>query len=121
MVLRIHGMDEVGVRSSVGPLMKIPIYKIREKVYLYNASKASWHFVNVSKNKSKEIKKLFGGMAGGWGALPVIVTVGKTRWKTSVFPDSKKGVYILPLKAEVRKKENFCHGNILKYSIEINI
>ena len=100
--------------------IKKPNYNIKEKVWLYSEM-PSWHFVNVSKPVSKEIKKLFGNGGRGFGSVPVLVTVGKTNWKTSIFPDKKKGVYILPIKAEVRKKEGIVHGKMLNYSIKINI
>lgn len=95
-------------------------FKIKSKVWLYPGM-AGWHFVNVSKRTSNEIENLFGGMAGGWGSLPVIVMVGKTRWKTSIFPDKKSGGYILPLKAEVRKKEHIVIGNTINFMIEIQV
>jgi hypothetical protein len=47
------------------------------------------------------------------------VTIGQTVWKTSIFPDSKSGSYLLPLKAEVRKKEKIGVGDTLTFSIEI--
>ncbi len=34
------------------------------------------------------------------------MTLGETRWKTSIFPDKKRGSYVLPLKASIRKKEH---------------
>ncbi len=58
----------------------------------------------LSKKQSAEITARFGLMKRGWGSLPVIVAMGKTTWKTSIFPDKKAGAYLLPLKAEVRKK-----------------
>lgn len=79
-------------------------YKIKSKVWLYPGM-AGWHFVSVPKKQSKEIKKVFGDLAHGWGSLPVSVKIGRTKWKTSIFPDSRTDLYILPLKAEVRKKE----------------
>ena len=93
-------------------------YRFRAKVWLYQGM-AGWHFVNVPKAISSKIKKLFGGMAGGWGSLPVDVTIGKTTWKTSIFPDKKSGTYLLPLKAEVRKKEKFASGDTIEVLIEI--
>jgi len=80
---------------------------------------AGWHFVSVSKSRSKEIKKLFAWNKKGFGSIPVMVTIGKTRWKTSIFPHSKLGVYILPLKKEVRKKEGIVDGKVIAFEIEI--
>lgn len=93
-------------------------YKLRNKVWLYKGM-AGWHFVNVPKKQSAEIKKLYGTLTRGWGSVPVLATVGNTNWKTSIFPDSKSGSFLLPLKAEVRKKENVTSGKTIIFFLEI--
>lgn len=80
---------------------------------------AAWHFVNIPKKESKKIKETFGARVRGWGSLPVEVTLGKTRWKTSIFPDKKSETYLLPLKASVRKKEGIYEGKLITFAIEI--
>jgi hypothetical protein len=95
-------------------------YTIRAKVWEYPGM-AGWHFVSLSKKLSKEIKQVFSGLSHGFGSLPVIITVGKTTWKTSIFPDNKAGAYLLPLKAAVRKKENITKGKNILISLEIKI
>ena len=82
---------------------------------------AGWHFVTVPKKQSAEIKKLFGGMARGWGSLPVLITIGKTSWKTSIFPDKKAGAYLLPLKADVRKKQGISSGDAVNFLLGIRV
>lgn len=81
------------------------LYKLRSKVWLYPGM-AGWHFISVPNKESEIIKKNFSQAAKGWGSLPVAATVGKTTWDTSIFPDKKSGTYLLPLKAEVRRKED---------------
>lgn len=49
------------------------------------------------------------GRGRGFGSIKVRVTVGNSSWDTSVFPD-KSGVYLLPLKAPVRKAEQIQVG-----------
>lgn len=98
--------------------MKRPAYKLRSKVWLYPGM-AGWHFVSVPKKQSKEIKQLFATNFRGFGSIPVKVTVGKTSWQTSIFPDKKSATYVLPLKAKVRKKENIKAGKTITYTIEI--
>ena len=95
-------------------------FKLKSEVLLYPGM-AGWHFASVPKKESAEIKKIFGALAGGWGSLPVDVTIGKTRWKTSIFPDKKTGTYLLPLKADVRKKESIFAGDTIGFSIEIRV
>lgn len=84
---------------------KQPLYRFTARLWLYPGM-AGWHFVTVPKEVSAKIKKKFGSTSRGWGSIPVEATIGKTRWKTSIFPDRKAGAYLLPIKAEVRKKED---------------
>ncbi len=102
--------------------MQNPKFNLKGDVWLYNGDKASWHFVFIGKDVSKKIKNgyMFIGKRG-FGSVPVSVSLGKTKWKTSVFPDRKIGGYILPLKKEVRKKENIKSGDVISFSIEVLI
>lgn len=95
-------------------------YKIKGKVWLYSGM-AGWHFMTVPKKQSDTIKKSFSSIKRGWGSLPVTVTLGKTNWKTSIFPDTKAGAYLLPLKASVRKREDVREGDTITLSIEIQL
>lgn len=93
-------------------------YKMKSKVWLYPGM-AGWHFLTVPKKESADIKKRYGAMKRGWGSLPVEVTLGKSMWKTSIFPDSKAGAYLLPLKAKVRKAEGVFADDVVTFSITI--
>jgi len=95
------------------------IFKLRSEVWLYPGETAAWHFISVSKKQSAEIKKQFAGQMRGWGSLPVQVTIGKTTWRTSIFPDKKTDTYLLPLKAEVRKKESIMNGDKVIFVIRL--
>jgi len=96
---------------------KSKTYKIKGKVWLYPAMEA-WHFVYVGKKESEEIKAKYGKIRRGFGSIPVLVTIGKTRWETSIFPE-KNGPYLLPLKAEVRKREGIRDGDDISFSMKI--
>lgn len=87
-------------------MFKNQTYNFKAKLWLYKGGKAAWHFVTVPEEQSFQIKFLNQGFTGGWGSIPVIVTIGNTTWKTSIFPDRKANTYLLPIKSEVRKKEN---------------
>ncbi len=80
---------------------------------------AGWHFTGLPKKQSEEIKKNFGSSTKGWGSLPVQIILGTTSWKTSIFPDKKSGMYLLPLKAQVRKKENIGKEDTVSFTLEI--
>lgn len=96
-------------------------YKFKAKVWLHPGEGGAWHFVSIPPAESKDIKSMFGGLAHGWGSLPVRATIGQTTWQTSIFPDRKKGAYMLPLKVSVRKKENFGNGDTIVFLIEIMV
>jgi hypothetical protein len=89
----------------------------------------SWHFVTLPKKQSDDIKERFGSMKRGWGSLPISVNIlrsraeqtGGTSWKTSIFPDKKAGAYLLPLRADVRRKEKIAEGDIVVFRIEISV
>lgn len=95
-------------------------YKFKSDVWLYPGN-TPWHFVNVPKKESKEIKEAFGARARGWGSIPVSVTVGKTTWETSIFPDSQSGMYLLPLKASIRKTEGITVKDEVLFILDIKL
>ena len=93
-------------------------YSIKARVWLYPGM-AGWHFVTIPKKITEIIDYYFRQAKRGWGSLPVLVTIGKTSWKTSIFPDKKSDSYLLPLKAEVRKKEAIKAGDSIHFSLNI--
>ena len=93
-------------------------YRIQAKVWLYPGM-AGWHFVTLPKKRAEEITERFGEQKRGWGSLRVAVTIGKTTWKTSIFPDRESGSYLLPLKAEVRRAERIAEGDTVTFSLEV--
>ncbi len=99
-------------------MFKPPTYTIKSKVWLWSGS-ASWHFVNVPEEISAEIKYMFGYLKAGWGSLPVKLTVKERVWKTSLFPNNKTNCYIIPIKAEIRKKEKINVDDELEIKIEV--
>ena len=92
-------------------------YTFSSKVWLYPGM-AGWHFVGVPKAESATIKSSV-KVKAGFGSIPVEVTVGKQVWTTSIFPDSKSGQYLLPLKAAISKKEGILADDIIKLSIKL--
>lgn len=64
---------------------------------------APWMYLPIPNDKVPDVRP------GGWGSVPVMVTVGKTTWKTSLFPAKNIG-YFLPIKKAVAKAENLTVG-----------
>jgi len=70
---------------------------------------APWYFVTMPENESRELKAISNEVTYGWGVIPVHVQIGSTEYTTSLFP--KDGLYLVPIKASVRKAEGIDEGD----------
>jgi hypothetical protein len=93
-------------------------FEFEADVELWNAT-SSWHFAVLPEDLGRDIKQLTTGLAGGWGSLKVDVRIGNARWSTSIFPDKRRGTYLLPLKAAVRKQEQISPGDTVTVELMI--
>ena len=80
---------------------------------------AAWHFVTLPFDVTDEIDEITTGRQGGFGSVKVKVTIGRTTWTTSVFPDNKRESFILPVKAAVRKAEGLAEGTPAAVRLEL--
>ena len=80
---------------------------------------ASWHFVSVPEDHSDDIAEVTAGMTRGFGSVRVEVELGPSRWRTSLFPDTKRGCYILPMKKAVRKANGVGHGDVVAVTLRL--
>ena len=78
---------------------------------------APFFFVTIPAKQSRDIKIISGLVTYGWGVIPVHVRIGKTEFKTSLFP--KVGRYIVPIKASVRKAENLEEDDKVTVLLEV--
>lgn len=97
------------------------IYQFEAPVWVWSGAEGgAWRFITVPVDVSDGLKALR-GPARGWGMMRVAVTIGATRWRTSVFPDKKSGGFLLPLKAAVRKAEGLGDGDMARVTIEVEV
>lgn len=66
-----------------------------------------------------EVLDVAGPSAKGFGAVRVEVTVGRTVWRTSIFPDNASKTYVLPIKKAVRKAEQLEAGDTARVRLEL--
>lgn len=78
---------------------------------------APWYFVTVPAKQCQDLKDVSGFVTYGWGMIPVNVQIGKSRWKTSLFPKDDR--YIVPIKASVRKAEKLKEGDTVTIQLEV--
>ncbi|HXH61379.1 MAG TPA: DUF1905 domain-containing protein [Fimbriimonadaceae bacterium] len=78
---------------------------------------APFYFVTVPEQQADEIHAISKFVTYGWGCIPCDVTIGRTTYCTALFP--KDGLYLVPVKAAVRKAENIEEGDTVSVRIEI--
>jgi hypothetical protein len=80
--------------------------------YLFSAkmwqhsSPGGWYFVSLPQGLAKEIRIMVKWQEEGWGRLKAKAKIGNCDWDTAIWFDTKLGTYLLPIKAEIRKREN---------------
>lgn len=80
---------------------------------------APWFFVSMPEEESRELKEISNLLTYGWGVIPVQVQIGGTTYTTSLFP--KDGLYLVPVKASVRKAENLQEGDVVTVRLTVEI
>lgn len=77
-----------------------------------------WYFITVPEEEANEIRAHAFGNRRGFGSVKVEAKIGPVTWHTSVFPLNSGG-YLLPLKAEVRRKANIGAGDEVTVELEL--
>ena len=54
-----------------------------------------------------------------FGSVRVEVTVGTSRWSTSLFPDKSAQAYLLPVKKAVRVAEGISDGDRIRVALSL--
>lgn len=80
-------------------------------------SDSIWVFATVPEDVSDEIQQAVVGMENGFGSVRVDVTLGGSRWRTSIFPSDR--AYSLPIKKAVRAAEGVELGDAVSIVIEL--
>ncbi len=96
-------------------------YQFTSKVVLWPSTQGAWHFAGVGGSVAKSIRQDYKGLSGGFGSVPVMVIVGKSEWKTSIFWDSRSNSYLLPIKAAIRRAEGIFPDDEIKIIIKIQL
>ncbi|MBO0882713.1 MAG: DUF1905 domain-containing protein [Mycobacterium sp.] len=90
------------------------------ELWIWDARRAgSWTFVSLPTETAEEIRDLAPGLRRGFGSLRVRVTIGGSTWTTSIFPDTSRGSYVLPVKRAVRVAEALDSGDIATVTVEL--
>ena len=77
-----------------------------------------WYFLTVPENQSVEIRAHAFGSPRGFGSVRVEAVIEGVKWRTSVFPLNNGG-YLLPVKADIRRKCGLAAGNEVTFELEL--
>lgn len=81
----------------------------------------TWTFVTVPPDVTGAIEDEADsrGPRAGFGSVKVQVRVGGMTWRTSVFPDSESGCFVLPMKRAVREANAVGPGDEIEVALEV--
>ena len=79
----------------------------------------SWYFVRLPVEAGEDVRDLCTAPPRGFGSIRVEVRLGKSQWRTSVFPDKETGSFVLPVKKPVRLAEGIDDGDLV--SVEVTV
>ncbi|NIJ66271.1 hypothetical protein FHR20_003244 [Sphingomonas leidyi] len=82
-------------------------------------SAAGWYFLPVKGPVAAEIRFAALGRASRFGSIRVTASIGGTHWKTSLFPDRESGGYLLPVKADIRRRAGLSAGDEVTVRLEV--
>ncbi|WP_420123452.1 DUF1905 domain-containing protein [Nakamurella sp.] len=92
-------------------------YEFTAELWRWAARAEEWVFVRLPDDVSADIADVPRPRAG-FGAVKVAVTIGGSRWRTSIFPERTGGPYVLPVKKAVRVAEDLEVGDIARVGLE---
>jgi Domain of unknown function (DUF1905). len=88
-------------------------YEFSAKVWHYSStgSMGGWWIVCLPQEMSHGRRESLKFLEEGWGRMKVTAKIGRIQWATSIWFDTKLDSYLLPVKAEIRKKEKLEIGS----------
>jgi hypothetical protein len=96
------------------------IVEFEAELWIWDARRGdSWTFVSLPVEESAEIRDLAAGQPRGFGSVRVRAAIGNSTWRTSIFPDSARGVFVLPVKRAIRVAEKLEAGDVTTVAIEL--
>jgi hypothetical protein len=96
------------------------VITVTAPVWLWSEGKGSWHFLTVPAGEAVEIRLLAkaAGPRRGFGSVRVEASINGVAWRTTIFPQ-KSGGYILPIKADVRRRAGVAAGDEVRVTLEL--
>ena len=92
--------------------------RVTATLWRWSGEGGSWHFLTIPEDLSGEFRAQSLLRRGAFGSVRVEARTGGVMWRTSVFPQ-KSGGFILPVKADVRRRADIAVGDNVDLTLEI--
>ena len=90
------------------------------ELWIWDARRGdSWTFVSLPMEASADIREVTGSRRRGFGSVRVRAAIGESSWTTSIFPDSTRHAFVLPVKRGVREAECLVAGDTARVTVEL--
>ena len=93
-------------------------YTISAEVWLHPGD-AGWHFITLPEDVADEIRARVAGSPSPFGMARVEATIGTTTWSTSLYADTERASFLLPIKRDVRRREEIGAGDVVEVALRL--
>ena len=94
-------------------------YRFTSELFVWSGGQTNWYFIRMPVTQSKELREQMDGLTNGFGSIRVEATIQESTWRTSVFPESSTGSYMLPVKKQIRKAAEIEDGDPVEVLLSI--
>ena len=93
---------------------------VTSPLWVWNGEGGTWHFLTIPGDVAVEVRAhmVSSGPRRGFGSVRVEARIGEISWRTSIFPQ-KSGGYLLPVKADVRRRAGIAAGDDVTAAIDL--
>ena len=95
------------------------LYEFEAEIWV-SGGEGAWHFLTLPREVGEGLRALR-GPARNFGSMRVSACISDIVWKTSLFPDRRMGTFLLPVKADVRRRRGLRVGDSVRATIEVLI
>ncbi|MBY6129624.1 DUF1905 domain-containing protein [Qipengyuania aquimaris] len=91
----------------------------------WQGDRGTYHLVTITGEAAEAIAahallhRLEFGTQRGFGSVKVMASVGRTIWKTSVFPQREKSEWVLLVSKKVMRAEDLAEGDPVQLELEL--
>ncbi|SDP57858.1 protein of unknown function [Arthrobacter sp. ok909] len=93
-------------------------YSFRGELWHY-PEESGWHFITLPWDLAEELRDDAAPFRKAFGSVKVTAYIAGQRWSTSLFPDSKSGSYLLPVKKGIRTAAGIRAGDEVDVELQL--